>query len=356
MSLFIDISKKFKGFTLAVKFDTTKFDKSIQEVSNERMGLLGASGCGKSMTLKCIAGIVKPDKGRIVLNNRVLFDSDKRINLSPQERKVGYLFQNYALFPNMTVVENIGCGLKGSVVQKKERINQMIELLHLKDLEKRYPAQLSGGQQQRVALARIFAYEPDVLMLDEPFSALDTYLKENLLQDLLETLDKYKGDVLIVSHNRDEVYSLCNKISIIENGSISLIGNTKEIFLNPKKLVAARLTGCKNISRIKKISEYTLKALDWDLTLHTKEKISDRVSFVGIRAHDIRIAPDIQTENSFQCKVQRISESPFEKNVICSSGQEELWWKISNAYWINNLEGRMPKYLKLPKEALMLLE
>lgn len=346
MSLSIDISKKFKGFALEVKFNSF----------NERMGLLGASGCGKSMTLKCIAGIEKPDKGQIVLNDRILFDSEKRINLTPRERKVGYLFQNYALFPTMTVEDNISCGLKGGKTQKKERINQMIELLHLKDLERRYPAQLSGGQQQRVALARIFAYEPDVLMLDEPFSALDTYLKESLQQDLLETLDKYKGDILLVSHNRDEVYNLCHKIAIMENGSISLTGDTKEIFLNPKKLVAARLTGCKNISRIKKISDYTLKAVDWDLILHTKEKISDQVKFVGIRAHDIRISYDLKTENSFLCKVQRINESPFEKNIICSSGLDELWWKISNAYWVNTLEERVPEYCRFPKEALMLLE
>lgn len=346
MSISIDISKKFKDFDLLVKFNC----------DNERMGLLGASGCGKSMTLKCIAGIVKPDKGRIILNNRVLFDSDQKINLTPQERKVGYLFQNYALFPTMTVEENIACGIKGSSLQIKERIKQMIELLHLNDLENRYPAQLSGGQQQRVALARILAYEPDVLMLDEPFSALDTYLKESLQQELLETLNKYKKDILIVSHNRDEIYNLCNKISIIENGRISLMGDTKEIFQNPKKLVAARLTGCKNISRIQKISDYTLKALEWDLILHTKEKITEEIHYVGIRAHDIRISPDIQSENSLVCKVQRINESPFEKNIICSCGGCELWWKISDAYWASTLNERVPEYLRLPKDALMLLE
>jgi molybdate transport system ATP-binding protein len=320
------------------------------------MGLLGASGCGKSMTLKCIAGIETPDSGRIVLNDRILFDSEKKINLTPQERKVGYLFQNYALFPTMTVEENIGCGLTGSAVQKRARIIDMIELLHLKGLEKRYPGQLSGGQQQRVALARIFAYEPKVLMLDEPFSALDTYLKENLQQDLLETLDKYEGDILIVSHNRDEVYNLCSKIAIIENGRVAHTDNTKEIFLNPQKLVAARLTGCKNISSIIKLSDYILKALDWDLILHTKEQITNQVKFVGIRAHDIRTSPNLQTENSHICNIQRIYESPFETNIISTSGRGELWWKISNAYWRDTLGELPPKYLALPKDSLMLLE
>lgn len=346
MSLSIDISKKFKGFSLEVRFNT----------ENERIGLLGGSGCGKSMTLKCIAGIETPDRGRIVLNDKILFDSDKKINLTPRERKVGYLFQNYALFPTMTVEENIGCGLIGSRAKKRDRIGEMVELLHLKGLEKRYPAQLSGGQQQRVALARIFAYEPKVLMLDEPFSALDTYLKENLQQDLIKTLDNYIGDILIVSHNRDEIYNLCSKIVIMDTGRIALSGSTKEIFKHPKKLVAARLTGCKNISRIEKLSDYSLKALDWEVILHTKEFISDQFNFVGIRAHDIRTSSDKQTMNSIDCKVLRINESPFETNIICTAGKAELWWKISNAYWRNTLGEQSPKYLSLPKESLMLLE
>ncbi|MFV0343726.1 MAG: sulfate/molybdate ABC transporter ATP-binding protein [Anaerocolumna sp.] len=346
MSLSIDISKKFKGFTLNVKLNT----------ANERMGLLGASGCGKSMTLKCIAGIETPDQGRIVLNDKVLFDSERKINLTPRERKVGYLFQNYALFPNMTVEENIGCGLQGRNTKKRERISDMIEFFHLKGLEKRYPSQLSGGQQQRVALARIFAYEPKVLMLDEPFSALDTYLKENLQQELLEVLDKYHGDILLVSHNRDEIYTMCNHVSILEKGTIILSGNTKDIFREPRKVAAARLTGCKNISGIEKLSDYTIKALDWDLILHTKEVVSDRMKHVGIRARDIRVSTDLQGINSFPCTVQRIHESPFEINMICKSGTRDLWWKISNAYWKNTLSEQVPKYMSLPMESLMLLE
>jgi molybdate transport system ATP-binding protein len=346
MSLYVDITKKFKGFSLKVKFSTDK----------ERMGLLGASGCGKSMTLKCIAGIEKPDEGSIVLNDRVLFDSKKKIDLTPQKRKVGYLFQNYALFPNMTVEENIGCGLKGTNKDKKPRVDQMIELLHLKELEKRYPMQLSGGQQQRVALARILAYEPDVLMLDEPFSALDAYLKEKLQQELLEVLKEYHGDTIIVSHNRDEIYSLCEKISIIDSGKLVLTGNTSDIFQNPVKLAAARLTGCKNISRAKKISEYVIEAVEWGITLNTEERVPDRINYIGIRAHDIRMAQDITEENSIPCNLIRIADSPFEKNIILSSNSSELWWKISKAYWANTLNEEIPEYIKLPKHSLMLLE
>ncbi len=346
MSLYVDMEKKFKGFSLKINFDTSK----------ERLGLLGGSGCGKSMTLKCIAGIEKPDEGSIILNDRVLFDSKNKIDLPPQKRKVGYLFQNYALFPNMTVEDNIGCGLKGSKKDKQPRINQMIELLHLKELEKRYPLQLSGGQQQRVALARILAYEPDVLMLDEPFSALDAYLKENLQQELLEVLKKYQGDILIVSHNRDEIYGLCEKIAIIDKGNLVLTGNTADIFHKPAKQVAARLTGCKNISRVKKISDYEVEAVEWGIILKTEEIVTDSINYVGIRAHDIKPAKDILEDNSLPCLPLRIAESPFEKNIICSSNSNEIWWKISKEYWLNILNEDIPEFISIPKASLMLLE
>jgi len=347
MSLYVDINKKFKDFSLDVKFETT----------NERLGLLGASGCGKSMTLKCIAGIERPDEGRIILNDRVLFDSKAKIDLPPQTRKVGYLFQNYALFPHMSIEDNIGCGLKGSNKSKRPRVDKMIELLHLQGLEKRYPLQLSGGQQQRVALARILVYEPDVLMLDEPFSALDTYLKENLQEELLEVLSEYHGDTLIVSHSRDEVYSLCEKIAILDNGNLTLTGKTVDVFNKPTKLVAARLTGCKNISRIKKVSEYEVEAIDWGIVLKTQEVVSDNINYVGIRAHDIIPAKDKNEDNALSCKPLRIVESPFENNIIlssCSSG--ELWWKVSKAYWMNTLVGKVPEFIMLPKDSIMLLE
>ena len=146
MSLYVDIEKRLGGFHLRVRFQT----------ENEATALLGASGCGKSMTLKCIAGIVTPDRGRIVLNDRILFDSDKKINLPPQQRKLGYLFQNYALFPNMTVEKNILCGIRSRDKREKAAVlEDALRRFRLEGLEKRYPAQLSGGQQQRVALARI---------------------------------------------------------------------------------------------------------------------------------------------------------------------------------------------------------
>ena len=172
MSLEVHIEKKLNGFTLRSDFTA----------GNTATAILGASGCGKSMTLRCIAGIVKPDKGRIVLDGRVLFDSGQHIDLPPQQRGVGLLFQNYALFPNMTVEQNILCGLKAErdKAARKARCAGMLRALRLEELASRHPAELSGGQQQRTALARILVGKPKILMLDEPFSALDSYLREEV--------------------------------------------------------------------------------------------------------------------------------------------------------------------------------
>ena len=164
MSLYVDIEKHLPGFHLRTSF----------EAGNEILSILGASGCGKSLTLKCIAGIETPDRGRIVLDGRVLFDSQKRINLPVRDRKIGYLFQTYALFPHMTVRENIACGLTS---RDRSFVGSWVEKFYLSGLEDHYPSQLSGGQQQRTALARMLASRPSLIMLDEPFSALDDYLK-----------------------------------------------------------------------------------------------------------------------------------------------------------------------------------
>ena len=189
MSLYVDIEKRLGAFRLQSKF----------EVADETLALLGASGCGKSVTLKCIAGIMTPDRGRIVLNGRVLFDSEKRTDLTPQQRRVGYLFQQYALFPNMTVEQNILCGIReGSRSEKRALAAEKLRMFRLEGLEKKHPAQLSGGQQQRVALARILCSEPQAILLDEPFSALDSYLKWEL--ELGELLGAFDGPILWVSH------------------------------------------------------------------------------------------------------------------------------------------------------------
>ena len=206
----VQIYKKLAEFDLDISF----------QVDDNILGFMGASGSGKSMTLKCIAGIETPDQGRIVLNGRVLFDSEKKINVPIQKRNVGYMFQSYALFPNMNVYENISVGLRARKVKDVDIVVQKVmQQFRVFELASRYPKQLSGGQRQRVALARLMAYEPDVLLLDEPFSALDEDLKEDLLQELKSELQISKP-VIFVSHDKEEVNYLCDLNYKIKQGEI----------------------------------------------------------------------------------------------------------------------------------------
>lgn len=214
MHLEVDIFKKLKEFDLDVHF-------KIDEIC---LGIMGPSGSGKSMTLKCIAGIETPDSGRIVLNGQVLFDSEKNINLTPQQRNVGYMFQSYALFPNMTVYDNIAAPLRARKENKDtihDLVLQVMKDIHIEGLEKRYPRQLSGGQKQRVALARLLVYHAEVILLDEPFSALDEDLKENLLKEMKIRLEAYHRPVVFVSHNKEEIKMLSHDMYKIKKGKMT---------------------------------------------------------------------------------------------------------------------------------------
>ncbi len=304
MSITVEIHKKLDNFSLDISFQS----------QSRRIGILGASGCGKSMTLKSIAGIVTPDEGRIVIEDRILFDQSGRIDVKPQKRNVGYLFQNYALFPTMTVEKNIAAGLKGSRKEKAERVSQMVNKFRLNGLEKRLPGQLSGGQQQRVALARIMAYEPDVILLDEPFSALDMFLKDQVQREMNDLLEDYKGTVILVSHNRDEVYRFSEELLVIDQGRIAASGPTEQLFRDPVSREAARLTGCKNFSRIRKMDEHTLWAADWGIRLHMNKKIPDYAACIGYRAHDFIPVWGERGNNMIRFDLENSAALPFEHN------------------------------------------
>ncbi|WP_406533529.1 sulfate/molybdate ABC transporter ATP-binding protein [Methanobrevibacter sp.] len=336
----VDIQKKLKEFDLEVDF----------ELKKGCLGILGPSGCGKSMTLKSVAGIVDPDKGVVSLRTdeeTVYFDSSKKINLKAQKRNVGYLFQNYALFPNMTVEENVGIGLHD---KDEKKVSEMIKRFHLEGLEKRYPRELSGGQQQRVALARILAYGPDVILLDEPFSAMDTFLKEQLRLELVNLLKDFDGFSILVTHDRDEAFQFCDELIILDEGKIIAKGDTHEVFENPKKVQVARLTGCKNISKVEIIDDYHLKSLDWGATFEVSEKISPNITHMGIRAHDFSAA-EKDDVNVLGTADASILEMPFEWEITLANG---LWWKFDKQ--IHEHEFEIPKYLKVDPKNIILLE
>lgn len=349
MAITVDIEKNFKGFHLKTAFSS----------STSATGILGASGSGKSMTLRCIAGIEKPDRGKIVINGRTVFDSAQKINLKPQERRIGYLFQNYALFPTMSVRENIGCGYRGEKAEKEKRIEDFIERYHLEGLENRLPSQLSGGQQQRVALARMMIGDPEAILLDEPFSALDGYLKDVLQKDMKEFLNQYQGDMLMVTHSRDEAFRFCNELMLLQEGRTLIFGNTRQLFEQPRLVEAARLTGCKNSSRIKKLGDYQVFAVDWGVTLRTSHKVEDDMTHIAIRGHWMQPAQEAG-ENCVVFEAAEYVETTFEHQYLVKSPNMSedsvLWWMRPKHDFQEKPIDDLPQYLYLPPQHLMLLK
>ncbi len=323
MSLKTAIQKTWGSFQLQVAFQT----------HGGVLGLLGASGCGKSKTLQCITGIERPDAGYISLDGRVFFDSSRHINMAVQKRRVGYLFQHYALFPNMTVAENIACGIRQFVSEqeRKEKMYTMMERMRLTGLEKQKPFQLSGGQQQRVALARILVNEPDILLLDEPFSALDSYVKEQVMTELQDVLRQFKKDSIIVTHNRDEAYQLCDSIAVLHNGQLEVIGKTADVFAQPQTRSVAVLTGCKNIAAAKKMGTYEVFIPDWGISLTTSHPVGDTICAVGVRGHAFH---QYVTDNAYPIRVLEEIEQPFEWIVKFRYEQQRsaspaVWWRFA---------------------------
>ncbi len=345
MELKVCIKKNLRDFMLDVDF----------VVRDEVFALLGASGCGKSMTLKCIAGIETPDEGEIVLNGRTLYDSAKKINLPPQLRRAGYLFQNYALFPNMTVAENILFAAVGTAEEKSRKLKENLSRFQLDGLENAYPSELSGGQQQRVSFARVLTSHAEILLLDEPFSALDSWLKWQLELELADIFKIY-GAAILVSHDRGEVYRLADKVAVMHNGAIGTLDSKREVFKHPKTLAATILTGCKNISPARKISDDKIFAEDWQLEL-TAKNIPDGLKFVGIRAHDLEPCADLG-ENTFSMEIAQVIEDTFSYIVMVrANGGKLIRWEVEKKLGIRNEELGMTNCLvRFPKDKIILVD
>ncbi|MDB9523870.1 molybdate ABC transporter permease subunit [Dolichospermum circinale CS-1225] len=351
-SLFLNIEKRLDNFHLKIAFNT----------NNQPLGLLGGSGAGKSIILRCIAGIETPTRGQIILNNRVLFDSENNINIPIYQRRIGFLFQNYALFPHLTVAQNIAFGIPKYIDTKTEVEKQLIAM-KLQGFGNRYPHQLSGGQQQRVALARALASKPEALLLDEPFSALDTHLRSQLEQQVTEILADYSGVTLFVTHNMEEAYRLCPHLLVLEQGKAAHYGSKYEIFQHPASVNVAQLTGCKNFSRANILSPQKIEAIDWGCTLEVREKIPSELSYVGIRAHHLIFTKDPQQVNTFPCYLVRTSETPHRMTVFLKlhsvgnhANDYHLQGEIYKEKWVNIQDQSFPWYVQLEPSRLLLME
>jgi molybdate transport system ATP-binding protein len=321
------------------------------EAGDECCALLGASGSGKSMALKAIAGIVTPDAGRITVDGEVLFDSKRNINLSPRARRVGLMFQHYALFPNMTVEENILCGLsRAHKPLRRAQAAELIERMHLEGQRNLYPRQLSGGQRQRVALARMLASEPRLILLDEPFSALDSHLRWQLEREVYDVLKDFPGTAIMVSHSRDEAFRLCDRIAVLEDGRVSAAGEKRQLFDHPVTRAAAVMTGCKNLARAKKAGDHLLIVPDWGATLKCLDPVPDDVRWVGVRARQILPAEGAGANCLAWSLIDHI-EGPFSHilMVACSGGRAPIRWELSSEAY-QRLENKTTGFLAMPPE------
>jgi molybdate transport system permease protein len=376
LELDAEIEKKLpSGFHLEVAF----------RASGAPLGILGASGAGKSMTLRAIAGLERPDRGRIVLDGRVLFDSAGGVDCPSRDRRVGLLFQNYALFPHLTVAQNIAFGIAALPKDERDRrITRQIAAVHLAGLEARYPAAISGGQQQRVALARALAPEPEALLLDEPFSALDAHLRGEIERELREALANYRGVALFVGHNLEEAYRFCGDLVVLANGKIAAAGPKEDLFRRPPGFEVARLTGCKNFSRARPTANGGIEALDWGCRLRVTQPIPPTLGHIAIRAHHVRVhvtgAPDVSAgasglasgaggsaaasagENTFPCWLAAATEAPFRVTLYlrlhapaASSSDYHLQAEISKDVWETFKNKKQPWRVELSPDRLFLL-
>lgn len=350
MALYCRISKNLGKFQLDVEFQS----------EDEIVALMGASGCGKSMTLKCIAGIEKPDSGLIIINGVTVFDSHKKINLPPQKRKVGYLFQDYALFPNMTVRKNI---LTVLPKEKRGQIQDVLQAFQLEAVANQYPAQLSGGQKQRCALARMMVTEPEIIMLDEPFSALDSFLKWQMEQEVVTVLKNCTKPVLFVSHDRDEVYRICSKVVVIDGGINEPILSKQELYQHPHTYADALLTGCKNIIPVEDLGR-EIQLPGHGITLNKPEG-AHQIGYLGIRAKQILPAHGLKAGQSaitFPYRILDCTEGVFSMILMVGIEPSEdcrvdsglvLRWEIPKGEY-QDLKNH-PKILAIPEEDILLL-
>ncbi|WP_247215889.1 molybdate ABC transporter permease subunit [Synechococcus sp. C9] len=350
----VDIHKRLGDFSLQLAF----------QAESERLGILGGSGSGKSMTLKCIAGVETPTCGRIVLNGRTLFDSEKGIHVPSHRRKVSLVFQHYALFPHLTVSQNIGFGLQHlDTRERRRRIHHYLEAFQLSGLGNRYPHQLSGGQQQRVALARALATEPEALLLDEPFSALDTHLRHQMEQQLIQTLANYGGCTLFVSHNLEELYRVCDRLMVMSGGKVIACDHKRTVFAHPRTLTIAQLTGCKNFSAIEVINAHTVYAHDWQCSLHIAEPITPEYTHIGIRAHHLTFGNNLDQPNTFPAWVAWTNETPHRMTLYLKlhepptgSHDYHLQAELFKEKWQLQKESPFPWAVSLPGNRLLLLK
>jgi molybdate transport system ATP-binding protein len=230
----------------------------------------------------------------------------------------------------MTAEQNIAIGISKTAKDRANIIKEKFEAFSLQGLDKKYPSQLSGGQQQRVALARMLVNKPEIVLLDEPFSALDSYLRWQMEQELVPILKNHNGTTLYVSHSQDEVYRICDRIAVYNNGKIESLNEKKSLFKTPRTINAAILTGCNNISKAKKINEHKIYAIDWNMELECDEDVKDNIKYIGIRAQHVDHNLEKKAlKNSFELQIVDFIDDLFNKVIVLSNGSQNIFMELS---------------------------
>lgn len=362
MPLEVHVEKKLASFTLSVSF----------AIGDAPLSVLGASGAGKTVLLRLIAGLERPDRGRIVLKGRTLFDSEAGIDIPARDRHIGMLFQSYALFPHKSVAANVAFGLQAlrTPAEREARVGRFTARTAVSALADRNVRSLSGGEQQRVALARALATEPQALLLDEPLSALDTHLRSRMQALLEETFFESPRPALLVTHNVEEAYRMSPEMLVLARGRIAAFGRKQEVFSHPASTEVALLTGCKNISRARVEPDGSVTALDWNARFRFPDLPDAATKFVGIRAHHLAFdalqtggPAQVTGSNVVPCWLAHVSEGPFRSTVFLrtrelerAEDEIELQAELTREEWHRLSAQPQPWGVRLAAERLFLMK
>ena len=354
-----NISKVFR----TTEVETVALNHVNLEVKEgEFVAIMGPSGCGKSTLLNILGLLDNPTEGSYRLLGEEVAGLKEKERTGVRKGKLGFVFQSFNLIDELNVFENVELPLTYLGIKSSERRRMVEDILKRMNISHRaahFPQQLSGGQQQRVALARMMIGEPEVILLDEPFSALDGYLKDIMQRDMQNFLNEYTGDMILVTHSRDEAYKFCGHLTILDSGQALTTGETKKLFERPGILQAARLTGCKNFSTVQKMGKHSIYAVDWDLMLQTKDVVPDDVTHVGIRGHWMKGASE-GGENHMEVEVMEYIETTFEHQYLLKNKKggdcQPVWWMCPKGDFEEDPQAKVPKYICFPAEHLMLLK
>jgi putative spermidine/putrescine transport system ATP-binding protein len=341
------VQKRFNQFVAVENF-------MLKAEKGEFISFLGPSGCGKTTTLRMVAGFEQPTSGSIKIDGKEI------TNLPPNQRNIGMVFQSYALFPNMTVAQNIGFGLKVAGVSKEtreKRVAEMLDLIHMANFAQRYPYQLSGGQQQRVALARALAIQPQLLLLDEPLSALDAKIRLELRSEIRAVQQKLGITTIYVTHDQEEALSLSDRVVVMKDGRIEQIGAPAEIYTAPQTRFVASFIGTLNLLKVDvDPDDRQLVTVDGQKLVLPVPSSKPGQIILSLRPEIFSLQAQHDTDNVLTCQVLQTTFLGPVVRMKVSLGSQSMLVDVVNAYRVSVPEAGQKLTLYFPRQGCLVLE